>query len=247
MGRVIAKRCIALVALLMLVVGACSDDDDSVATATMPTSTRETGAPTLPTTSTPATESTISQTDATEVLRSTVPTGGVPASTTSTLPVGNTSVPGATAPERTTTVAPVPAPTPAPTSGGVVLADMDCTGTPGSAGYDLLHVTVESLPSRYRFTAQYSGNTVQHAILVSFDLGPSSYLVTGELFEDGSGVPRITGADSSEDVFLDPPQTIRTGLVDLMVRSEQISRISGTPFGITVSLKVDGAEVETCT
>ena len=127
-----------------------------------------------------------------------------------------------------------------------MLADRECTAARDDPAYDLVHVTVESLPSRYRLTAQYSGDTFQHDILVTFDLGASSYLATAELFEDGSGVPRVTGSDSSEDVFLDPPQTVAPGLVDLSVRSDQISRISGTPFAVSVSLKVDGSDIEAC-
>ncbi len=124
---------------------------------------------------------------------------------------------------------------------------MDCTAPEADSGYDLLHVTVESIASsRYRLTAQYSGETFQHDILVSFDLGASQYLVTAELFEDGSGVPRISDAALSEDGFLDPPQTISPGLVDLSIRGDQIARISGTRFGVRVSLKVDGADVEAC-
>jgi hypothetical protein len=124
--------------------------------------------------------------------------------------------------------------------------DIDCTAPPGDAGFDLLHVTVESLPSRYRVAAQYSGDAFQHDILVSFDLGASKYLVTAELFEDGNGVGRLFAAGSSEDVFLDPPQTIAPGVVDLTIRNDQIGGISGTPFSVQVSLKVDGLQIETC-
>jgi hypothetical protein len=132
------------------------------------------------------------------------------------------------------------------TDGAAVLVDRDCTAARVGEGYDLMHVTVESVSSRYRFTARYTGDAVQHDILVTFDLGASSYLVTAELFEDGSGVPRVTGSDSSEDVFLDSPQTITPGLVDLTVRGDQISGISGAPFAVSVSLKVDGSDIETC-
>jgi hypothetical protein len=123
---------------------------------------------------------------------------------------------------------------------------MDCTAPPADASFDLLHVTVESLPARYRLAAQYSGDAFQHDILVSFDLGASTYLVTAELFEDGTGVPRLSAAGSTEDVFLDPPQTVTPGVVDLTVRNDQIGGISGTPFSVKVSLKVDGLQIETC-
>lgn len=123
---------------------------------------------------------------------------------------------------------------------------MDCTADNAGGAYDLLHVTVESLPSRYRLTARYSGDTSQHDILISFDLGSSSYLVTGELFEDGKGVARFAAAGSSEALFLDPPQTVAPGVVELTVRNDQIGAISGTLFAVEVLLKVDGAEIETC-
>jgi hypothetical protein len=123
---------------------------------------------------------------------------------------------------------------------------MDCNSESADPGFDLLHVTVESLSSRYRLAARYSGDAFQHDILVSFHLGPSTYLVTAELFEDGNGVARLSDASSSEDVFLDPPQTITPGVVDLTVRNDQIGGISGTPFNVEVSLKVDGLDVETC-
>jgi hypothetical protein len=123
---------------------------------------------------------------------------------------------------------------------------MDCTAPPADASFDLLHVTVESLPARYRLAAQYSGDAFQHDILISFDLGASTYLVTAELFEDGNGVARLYAAGSNEDVFLDPPQTITAGVVDLNVRNDQIGGISGTPFSVQVSLKIDGLPIETC-
>lgn len=127
-----------------------------------------------------------------------------------------------------------------------VLVDMDCNAERTESGYDLLHVKAESLALAYRFVAQYSGDTFQHDILVSFDLGSSRYLVTGELFEDGKGVVRVADLGSSEDFFLDPPQSVTPGLVDVTVRHDQISGISGTPFVIRVLLKVDGAEIESC-
>jgi len=118
--------------------------------------------------------------------------------------------------------------------------------TPGAAGFDLLHATVTAGASTYRFSAQYSGNASQHDILVSFNLGSSAYVVSGELFEDGTGVGQVADAATSDATFLDPPQTIVAGNVELNVQSRQIASISGTPFAISVSLKVDGADVETC-
>jgi hypothetical protein len=123
---------------------------------------------------------------------------------------------------------------------------MNCTTPPADPSFDLLHVTVESLPARYRFAAQYSGDALQHDILISFVLGASTYLVTAELFEDGNGVGRVSAAGSTDDVFLDPPQTITAGVVDLSVRNDQIGGISGTPFSVQVSMKVDGLQIETC-
>jgi hypothetical protein len=109
-----------------------------------------------------------------------------------------------------------------------------------------VHVTVESLGTRYRLAARYSGDTVQHDILVSFALGGAAYLVTAELFEDGNGIGRVATAGAPDDVFLDPPQTITPGVVDLSVRNDQIASVSGTPFTVSVSLKVDGSEMENC-
>jgi hypothetical protein len=83
-------------------------------------------------------------------------------------------------------------------------------------------------------------------VLVSFDLGSSTYVVTGELFEDGTGIGRVTSVSTSDDIFLDPPQTVTAGVVDLNVRNDQIAAISGTPFTVGVSLKVDGSDIETC-
>jgi hypothetical protein len=107
-------------------------------------------------------------------------------------------------------------------------------------------MNVKSAGSSYRFSARYSGNATQHDILVSFDLGPSTYLVTAELFEDGRGVGQVSGGGATEATFLDPPQTIVAGDVELDVPSNLIASISGTPFPVTVSLKVDGADSETC-
>jgi hypothetical protein len=140
----------------------------------------------------------------------------------------------------------VPPPAPAP-AGTTRLVDRDCTASSSAGtGYDLVHVTVDSSASKYRFTARYTGDSVQHDVLVSFDLGTSTYVVTGELFEDGTGIGRITSVSTSDDIFLDPPQTVTAGLVDLNVRNDQIAAISGTPFTVGVSLKVDGSDIETC-
>ena len=128
---------------------------------------------------------------------------------------------------------------------GTELVNADCAAA-GSNGFDLVHVRVESLPSRYRFTAGYSGDAFQHDILVSFDLAASTYLITAELFEDGSGVSRIARPGVSGDAFLDPPQTVTPGLVDLSVRNDQLGGIRGTPFKVSISLKVDGSAIETC-
>lgn len=240
MNRVIARRGVACVALLVTVVAACSDDGaPSGSTAGTALAAVESSSPTHLTVSTSATVETLPQRAVTTVSRSAVETTAlVPTSATSSPAASSTS-----APNETATGSSAPEPTP----GDVVLANMDCTAPEAGTGYDLLHVTVESIASsRYRLTARYSGETFQHDILVSFDLGASQYLVTAELFEDGSGVPRISDADSSEDGFLDPPQTISPGLVDLRIGGDQIARISGTPFEVRVSLKVDGADVETC-
>jgi hypothetical protein len=134
-------------------------------------------------------------------------------------------------------------PSPGPAATGAL--DTDCA-TPGRAGFDLLRAKVEPGTSTYTFSAQYSGNASQHDIVVSFILGSSTYVVSGELFEDGTGVGQVADAAASDTTFLDPPQTIVAGKVELDVQSRQIASISGTPFAITVSLKVDGADVETC-
>jgi hypothetical protein len=235
MGRVIARMPVALLALLAVAVGACSDGrTSSGATSTAATSALETVV-TDPTTirstptSTPATAPTVPPPRTTA---STVATTMPPA-------VGDDSVPAHTSTDSS-------APPPTTVSDGVAVTDRDCNSETADASFDLLHVTVESLPSRYRMAAQYSGDAFQHDIVVSFDLGASTYLVTAELFEDGTGVARLTDVGSSEDAFLDPPQTITPGVVDLTVRNDQIGGISGTPFNVGVSLKVDGLEIETC-
>jgi hypothetical protein len=137
-------------------------------------------------------------------------------------------------------------PAPAPPTGTTRLVDRACTAPNGGTGFDLTHVTVDSSATRYVFGARYSGDTVQHDVLISFDLGASTYVVTGELFEDGTGIGRVTSVSTSDDIFLDPPQTVTPGVVDLSVRKEQIAAVSGTPFTVGVSLKVDGSEIETC-
>ena len=81
-------------------------------------------------------------------------------------------------------------------------------------------MTVQRLNSAYRLIAKYSGDTLQHDILVSFDLGASAYLVTAELFEDGNGVAQISDSRTLGGVFLDPPQSILRNLVDLTVRDD---------------------------
>ncbi|MEY2444481.1 MAG: hypothetical protein QOE00_1061 [Ilumatobacteraceae bacterium] len=109
-----------------------------------------------------------------------------------------------------------------------------------------MHVTVERLSTGYRLAARYSGDTLQHDILVSFDLGASTYLVTAELFEDGNGVAQISESRTLTSVFLDPPQSIVRNVVDLTVKNDQISQLNGAPFTVAVSLKADGSDVERC-
>jgi hypothetical protein len=109
-----------------------------------------------------------------------------------------------------------------------------------------MRLTLEALRPGYRLTARYSGDTVQHDVLVTFDLGQGTYSVTAELFEDGKGVAKVSDPRTGDDLFIEPPQVVRSGLVDLTVRDDQIGQISGTPFSISASLKVDGAGIETC-
>ena len=240
MNRVIARKAVGCIALLVTAVAACSDDGapSGSSAGTSPAAVDSTSPTRLPT-ATSATVETLPQPAGTTAAGSSVPTTVlVPAGAPSSPPASSTS-----APAQTTTGPSAPQPTPT----GFMLADTECTAPATGTEYDLLHMAVESLASsRYRLTAQYSGDTFQHDVLVSFDLGVSMYLVTAELFEDGSGVPRISGADSSEEGFLDPPQTISPGRVDLMIRGDQIARISGTSFEVIASLKVDGADIEAC-
>jgi hypothetical protein len=56
----------------------------------------------------------------------------------------------------------------------------------------------------------------------------------------------VADVAASGTTFLDPPQTIEAGNVELDVQTKQIASISGTPFPVTVSLRVDGADIETC-
>jgi hypothetical protein len=245
LDRVTVKMSAALGLLLILTIGACSDGgSSSETTLTTPQSAldsapaeTETETSEQPsTTRAPATTASIPKASA-----GSSTTLGTPqvVATTSTLP--NVS-PSSSPPGQPSTDSSVPA----PSSGEAKLLDRDCTAANADAGHDLLHATVESLGTRYRFIARYSGDTFQHDILVSFDLGASTYLVTAELFEDGNGVGRVTRRGSADDIFLDPPQAITPGLVDLSVRNDQIGAISGTPFVVRVSLTVDGSEVENC-
>jgi hypothetical protein len=236
---VIARTSVVLFVLLPLAIGACSDGTAS-STSSAPESARETvvtSPPTLQANSIPA----VAVPSVPGLDTTTVSVSGVPTTLARpTIATSTTLEPGSSAPQQVTTTPSAPAP-----AGANALVDKDCAAE-NTSGYDLLHVKVESLASRYRLTARYSGDTFQHDILITFDLGSSIYLVTGELFEDGKGVARVASSGSSEAVFLDPPQTITAGLVDLTVRNDQIGEVSGTPFDITVLLKVDGVEIETC-
>lgn len=233
--RMLSKSAGTLAALLTLSVG-CSGSTASTSTSRpVPNSVVATALP--PPTATVATSTSPD---------SAVATADEPATTRVATGTSTTSAPKPIAtdphPAPTTSVATNPGNA---TNPGTELVNAECTA-PGSNGFDLVHVRVESLPSRYRFIARYSGDALQHDILVSFDLAASTYLVTAELFEDGTGVPRLAGAGLSEDVFLDPPQTITPGLVDLSVRNDQLGGISETPFTVIISLKVDGSAIETC-
>jgi len=57
-------------------------------------------------------------------------------------------------------------------------------------------------------------------------------------------VPEVDTAGDS--TFLDPPQTIVANNVQLDVPRALVASIGGSPFAITVSLKVDGTDIETC-
>jgi hypothetical protein len=237
---VIARTSVVLFVLLPLSLGACSDGNAS-STSSVPESAGETVVTSPPTLQANSIPPAITVQSVPASVTTAVAVTGVPTTVPRpTIATSTTFVPGSTAPQQVTTTPSTPAP-----AGATALVDKDCAAE-NNSGYDLLHVKVESLVSRYRLTAQYSGDTFQHDILISFDLGASIYLVTGELFEDGKGVAQVASSGSSEGVFLDPPQTISPGLVDLTVRNDQIGGISGTPFDVTVLLKVDGVEIETC-
>ena len=237
--RVIAKSSVVLIALVPLTLVACSNGSSS-STSTASASGRD-SVVTTPSTSRPNSVSTTVQTvprqDTTSIAVLEVPTTLL-GPTLATSPAG---VAGNSPPAQATATPSLPTP-----AGEVALIDKDCTAENTDSGYDLLHVRVEPVLAGYRLAARYSGDTFQHDILISFDLGASSYVVTAELFEDGQGVARVVGRDSSEAVFLDPPQTITAGLVELTVRNDQISGLSGTAFDIAVSLKVDGSDIESC-
>jgi hypothetical protein len=234
---VIARTSGALVALMALMLGACSEENSS-STSTAAKSARDTvvaSPPTLESNSTPATAKILPEPATTTASATGAPTTQV------VVPTIAPSTGGSAAPQQSTTTSSPPLP-----PGALTLLDKDCTAEHSDSGYDLLHATVESLPSRYRLTAQYSGDTFQRDILVSFDLSSSSYVVTGELFEDGKGVARVADTGASESLFLDAPQTIAPGLVALTVRTDQVAGISGAPFDGVISLKVDGAKIESC-
>ena len=112
--------------------------------------------------------------------------------------------------------------------------------------YDLVHVIISRIGSSYEFVASYTGQANRHDILVTFDLGASALQVTGELFEGGQGVARLLDQQRGESTFLDPPQVVTSGRTDLVVRGDQLRDIAALPSGVQVSLRVDGAYIESC-
>ncbi len=241
----LAKTAVPLMALLGLSAAACSGGSTSSATTASngssivrPTSSI-TDPPSTSTIMPPSSggvgiaASTVVETEATA--KPTTPTSVVPTAPTSSAAAPSSSVDQPSPPSTAG----------GPAAGGNVV-DSDCTGARADGPFDLLHVTVERLNSAYRLIARYSGDTVQHDILVSFDLGASAYQVTAELFEDGNGVAQISDSQTLGGVFLDPPQSILRNLVDLTVRDDQIPRLSGAPFTVTVSLRADGSGIESC-
>jgi len=249
----------ALVIALLAVVTSCSGSSGSdtssssasASTETVPAETTVAGtaADSSPDSSPGSSPGTPASSPTTSATTTVVGSGNSPTPTTipAATPPSPTQPPAAkpTSPPAPPAINPLPEPTLGPAPASVNLVDKDCP-QPGAGGFDLLHINVKSAGSSYRFSARYSGNASQHDILVSFDLGGSTYVVTAELFEDGRGVGQISGGGATEATFLDPPQTIVAGNVVIDVPNTLIASISGTPFPVTVSLKADGADSETC-
>lgn len=240
------------IALLTPAVFGCSNDGSSTTENTESTGTESSGPPTSP--------SAAASTDA-SVPGDSAPTGGAAQESTSSAAPSQTStttdIPtppdsaGATPPTSPPAVSSPATDPPAAASDADpdgVLVDASCTdrSAASSQDFDLGHLLVERRQSEYHLDAEYSGPSAGHNVLVSFDLGGSTYKIEAELFENGTGSAQVLDPDAAEGVLLDPPQVITGGRIDLVVGSDQIGKISGSAFAVSVSLKVDGIEVETC-
>ena len=118
-------------------------------------------------------------------------------------------------------------------------------GEPGLGGYDLVDYAVEETADTIVLTATVEPIDPGHDVVITFTSPSSSNRVTGELFEDGSGVAQIQDVASLDTVYLEGPHDFATDHMRLVVTRQLVdSELITGP--LTVELKVDGASVEAC-
>lgn len=133
-------------------------------------------------------------------------------------------------------------------TGGAGGFALRCDGSrTGDATFDLLSATVTTTPRGARFTADYSGATALHDVLITFGIANTVLTVEGELFEDGTGVARVVNASGQDAVFVDAPTAVTSGRIDLSVPTSDLGGVAATALSSgVVTLTVDGTEVERC-
>jgi len=130
------------------------------------------------------------------------------------------------------------------------ISPSDAKGTticdaPGLGGYDLLSYAVDKTGKTIVLTATFQPIEPGHDVVVNFTTPSSTKQVTGEQFENGSGVAQVQDVSSLETEYLDGPQDFAADHVSLNVPRQAIDSrlIHGQ---LTVELSVDGASVESC-
>jgi hypothetical protein len=209
---------------------------------------------TLPDTTVPV--ETSSSVESTTAVETTVEPTTSAAPTTTDAP---TTTPPTTAPPTTTTVA-VTTTTVAPTSTTAAPTTTTIPFDPnnsvckdakndGAGNFDLLDSTIHrpDTHDNYVFTANAVGPPITgRDEQFVFALGDDDYEVVGEIHTDGTDEATVLDVATNISTPI-MTSTISPGKVTLTVPNAQIAGVSGTSFDWTITLFVDGAEIDSCT
>jgi len=165
---------------------------------------------------------------------------------TTTAPPTTTTVPATTTTVAATTTTAAPTTTTIPFDpNNSVCKD---TKNDGAGNFDLLDSTIHrpDAHDNYVFTANAVGPPITgRDEQFVFVLGDDDYEVVGEIHTDGTNTATVLDVATNTTTPI-VTATITAGKVTLTVPNAQIAGVSGTSFDWTITLFVDGAEIDSC-